>query len=326
MGEDGEDRALNPLDHDDFVVLCDRLSRSLVKFVRPHETATIDEVLQDLDVDWASMSAVSQAQVIETAKHRLLGLPALLVSGLIVLLTHRIGVLVEASRHRVVDQYNLAIPRTPGHADIQAASTLVSLQGLFMMAEYQRRADGLGQQITSEVADALAAGASRSDITSKVSDSVKRSQKARSDLYWAIMATAALGYARSAVQIGAFDEAGVETYEFVSDLCVNVSDICRYLHGKRFSVAKAVERLRQAEATGDPDSFKMAHPWVSSGTSDDGKDILFYRDRGRKVTVAEIDADGGFGAGMDTAQLEAAGLTIPPLHGNCHSSIVLVAG
>ena len=318
------EKALNPLVHSDFVVLCYRLNRGILRLVRPHEKATMDMVLQDLDVNWGSMSAISRSQVIETAKHRLLGLPALVISGLIVLLTERIGALVEASRRQVVDRYDLAVPRVPGHEDIQSASTLVALQGLFVAEEYQRRADRLGAQAVAGVEAALASGATGDDVTAQVSSAIKDNQRAWSDAYWGVMAAAVLGYARSSVEISAFSEAGVETYEFVSDLCGTVSDICLYMHGRRFSVERAAERLRQIEAAGDPDSFKRAHPWVIAGKSSDGKDILYYQRGAEKVTVVESDSDGGRVSGLDTAQLEAAGLSIPPLHANCHSSICVV--
>lgn len=315
------EKALNPLVHDDFVVLCDRLNRGILRLVRPHEKVTMDAILQDLDVDWGSLSDVSRAQVIETAKHRLLGLPALVISGLVTLLSERIGALVEASRRQVVDRYDLSVPREPGAEDIQAASSLVALQGLFVAEEYSRRAERLGAQIEEGAFAALAAGAGPVEVTAQVSEAVREGQRVRSDLYWAVVATVLLGYARSSVQIGAFSEAGVATYTFVSDLCATVSDICLYLNGRTFSVEKAAERLRQAEAAGDPNSFKLAHPWVSLGKREDGRDILFYRRGLERVTVAEIDSDGSFSAGMDTAQLEAAGLSIPPLHAHCHSSI-----
>jgi hypothetical protein len=67
------------------------------------------------------------------------------------------------------------------------------------------------------------------------------------------------------------------------------------------------------------------------GADSDGNQVLFYERGGRRRFVAQVDesaagrADqvGRYSRALSNEGLEAAGVTVPPLHGRCRSTIVV---
>jgi hypothetical protein len=108
---------------------------------------------------------------------------------------------------------------------------------------------------------------------------------------------------------------------------VHNSKICRFMHGRVFSVQRAIERFREVAAQRDPEEITSLQPWLRVGQGDTGAQALFFERGGRRHLVAQ--ADGGesdegprFRPAMTNEELEAAGVTTPPLHGSCRSTVV----
>lgn len=136
--------------------------------------------------------------------------------------------------------------------------------------------------------------------------------------------------ARTYTQLGAFDEAGIERYRFDAILDEVTSEACRFLHGKVFTVERAIDRFRSVERARDPDVIRDAQPFVQVGTDREGNQVLFYERGDRRRAVAQVDEPavgtrdevGRYSRALSPTQLEAAGVTVPPIHGRCRSTIV----
>jgi hypothetical protein len=105
------------------------------------------------------------------------------------------------------------------------------------------------------------------------------------------------------------------------------------MNKRRFKVRESLDRYVSAAALEDPEDVKDHQPWVSVGTNDKGERELYYKTRdGSRNVVAGITQDasgqrddqGSFNQKMSDADLAAAGMTSPPLHGRCRSTIVAV--
>jgi hypothetical protein len=135
--------------------------------------------------------------------------------------------------------------------------------------------------------------------------------------------------ARTSTQLAAFEDAGVERYRFDAVLDEVTSEPCRFLHGKVFTVARAMERFRDVERARDPERIRDLQPFVQVGADDAGNTVLFYERGGRRRAVARVDepaegtkdAVGRYSRALSPTQLETAGVTVPPLHGRCRSTI-----
>lgn len=115
--------------------------------------------------------------------------------------------------------------------------------------------------------------------------------------YWRLVANAAASrsYHYGLLKGGASLGRGGYRYEAVID--ERTSDVCRILNGREWRISDAIgliERIAEAE---DPDEVKSISPWL------------------RKSDVE----------GLSNAELENLGVIIPPAHGNCRSTLVLLA-
>jgi hypothetical protein len=137
--------------------------------------------------------------------------------------------------------------------------------------------------------------------------------------------------ARSSAQVSAFAEAGIERFRFEAILDSVTSKVCRFMHGRVFSVKRAFDRVRQVERLRNPERIRELQPFVQVGVGPDGNQILFYEKDGRRHRVAQVeqasDEDGEAGTfsnALPKETLEEAGISLPPLHGRCRSTVVAV--
>ena len=107
---------------------------------------------------------------------------------------------------------------------------------------------------------------------------------------------------------------------------------CRFLNGRVFSVERAMRRFRDVEEKRDPERLTELQPFIQKGEDDGGNEFLFYERGGRRQLVAmversaagERDTAGRFSRELSADALEAAGVTMPPTHFRCRSSVVAI--
>ncbi len=104
------------------------------------------------------------------------------------------------------------------------------------------------------------------------------------------------------------EEAGFDEYVFRAVMDQRTSRICRELNGRVFSVPRVMEVVREALAS-PPSAIERIAPWP---TFDEARGDFFIERGGRR----------SYFAGKSTEWLEANGVAVPPLHGNCRSVIV----
>ena len=122
-----------------------------------------------------------------------------------------------------------------------------------------------------------------------------------------------------------------EDESFVADgLVVHNSNICRFLHGKTFSVGDAVRRFERIESLEQPEDIKTEQPWVrESRDPETGRTVLYVNKGSRRVPITEV-VRSGLGAKDDTGEFRRStgdqalmdlGVSFPPYHGLCRTSM-----
>ncbi len=122
--------------------------------------------------------------------------------------------------------------------------------------------------------------------------------------YWNTVASAVLNNSRSGASLNVFKQAGIQRYTVLAVLDERTSDVCQNMHGRTFEVKvglKAFENLENAETA---DEAKEASPWMSSDSK--GNVLL----NGEKVGT------------LSNSELEARGISTPPYHGKCRTTII----
>ena len=114
--------------------------------------------------------------------------------------------------------------------------------------------------------------------------------------YWDVAASAALVRARSFGAISGMEEAGITEYEILAMNDERMCPICGEMNGKHFSVAKTREVIDKVLDITAPEKFKDAMPWQSKPPT-----------------------------GKSEAELLSDGQSLPPFHGRCRCTLVMVS-
>ena len=113
--------------------------------------------------------------------------------------------------------------------------------------------------------------------------------------YWDVVSSSALVRARSFGAISGMEEAGITEYEILAMGDERVCDICEEMDGRVFSVEETRKVIDHALDITDPEAFKAALPWQTEPP-----------------------------VGKSSAQLTEDGQNVPPFHGRCRCTVVMV--
>jgi SPP1 gp7 family putative phage head morphogenesis protein len=326
-------KALNPLDARDFLVLVQRLGRALRGVSRDAEADALRRAIGTLNVDWPNLGAAARDQVIRAARQAMNGAAAQVLPRVDHLLEVEGERVVAGTRRAAARRFGLHIAADTTRTDERIAHFVRRSEGHFIRDQYGQRADELGQRARDIVAAGLERGLGRDDIVSDLSAALTV-VTGRSKAYWEVVATNFANRGRTYTQLAAFQEADIQRFRFDAVLDQVTSLACRFMHGRVFSVARAMRRFDDVEQADDPEAIVDLQPWVQVGADDDGNQVLFYKRAGRRRVVAQVDESavgasdkvGRFSRAMSTYQLETAGVCVPPVHGRCRSSIVIEEG
>lgn len=322
-------KALDPLDPRDFLVIVERLARALSGVSRSAEAAALRHALATLDVDWPNLSAAARDEVVRAARRATDRLAEVVPPRIERALEVEANSLVWGTRRATARQ--LGLVATTGRTDARIAAFVRKSESHFVRDQYGRRSAELSARARDIVAAGLADGLGRNDIASNLSAALAPVVQ-RGKPYWDVVAMSFANRGRTYTQLAAFEEVGVQRYRFDAVLDEVTTESCRFMHGREFAVARARERFEEVEQASSPEAITELQPWMRTASDPDGRQVLFYEQAGRRRVVARVeepsvgskDRVGRYAGALSNSQLEAAGVTVPPLHGRCRSTIVAV--
>lgn len=326
----GVEKALDPLDRRHYLVLVARIERRLTKISGPIEKSTLKAAIQELDVDWPNLSVERQKAVIKAANQAIRGAADKVRPKVDQVFQAEGKKMVDGSRKSTIRRFKLRIDTDLSRGDARVARFIVKSQGHFVTDEFGRRADGVSRIATKIVQDGIERGLGRDDIAESLERKIGAAVLGRSKSYWDVVSSVFSNRARSFAQLSAFSDAAIETFRFESVLDEVTSVQCRFLHGRIFSTEKAIGRFRDVEASNEPQAVKELQPFMQLGNDEDGNQVLYYKSGDTRNVVARVDESavgrkdevGRFSRARSSDQLQAAGISVPPLHGRCRSTII----
>jgi hypothetical protein len=153
----------------------------------------------------------------------------------------------------------------------------------------------LGASISREALKVLNEGGGRKAVAAALRERLGGRFK-RSDAYWEVVGASSLNRARAMGSSYGWEDTGADAYEIVGVPDERQSKICEALDGMVFEVAHAVELRERLLSATDPEDVKQIQPWM------------------KESAVLDLKAQGA-------AALAAAGLSMPPYHGNCRTTV-----
>lgn len=324
-------KALNPLDHGDFLRIIFRLQQSLIGLTGPAEAAAMAAALDTLDIDWTTASAAKQEAVMRAANKALAHTPDKILPALNATLTKTYTDIAGGTMKKTKEKFSLDVASSLTVQDKKVAKQAASAQAHYVRDEYGNRADRASDIARKVVADGLKNGLGRIEIGAKLEDALQVVNANRSRAYYNMVSSVYAGRARQYASLRSYDDAGLSIYTFEAVLDAVTTLQCRFMHGRTFSVKSDLKRYKQVAAAKDPEDVRFIQPWVQVGKNQAGDQVLYLKQAdGSRDELADVvddasgedDETGSFNTKLSDAQLQAKGCTCPPLHGNCRSTIV----
>lgn len=329
-------KAIDPLSPAGFLLIGEKVSAKLATAAAGAEAAVVADILDELDLDWGSMSSAAAAAAMKAVNTALAkSYSTRLLPKLSDVLQVEGPSVMRSTRLSIIASEHVEIASKLSQRDLAAEAAIRKSHLNFIRDSSGVRAEVLSAKAREAVAAGLAQGLSTDKIAAKL-DRLFKDDVPQPESYWRVVADAFVGRARTTSQISSYEEAGIETYEIVAVLDEVTTDICRFMDGKTFSVSAARGFLDGLEELDDPEDVKYANPWVRKGEDPEDGGLRLYvpTKDGKGVTIAKI-ARSGVGSSNDRGsftgtrtdeELIALGIPVPPFHGRCRSTIVAGAG
>lgn len=330
------EKALDPLKHGDYVKIVARLTSAMRRATEKAEAETLIKALELLDVDWGNLNAKQRDAVFRAASSVVRKTAPKVIPPvtreLEVAGPRAVKATKRGQKRVLVERLSAKINVSMRLVDKKIIDHAVKSQSLFVTDEYRRRAADYSKAARRIVASGLESGLGRDDISENLRNAIGvKPGLGKSKNYWDVISGVFMNRARVWGALSSFQEAGVDWYLFDAVLDERTTDQCATLHGKRFSVSRGVGQYEAASAADDPEEVKDIQPWLRVGKDPEGRRVLFTQKRdGTRTFVGEVtqsqvglkDTKTQTRNLMSTSQLQDAGITMPPLHGSCRSTIV----
>lgn len=324
-------KAIDPLTPTGFLRLQNQFSKELAKIGNPIERKSLVDALDKLDVDWPNITAKQRTKAFQAANRALLPLQKKVPESVKGTIEVQSESTVKRTRKATRKKFKLDIESDLNRTDKRIAKFVGDSQNNFIRDEFGRRRKQFSRQARAIVSEGVGKGLGQKQIGEDLERRLGFNAK-RSSAYWTTVANAFANRARTWAQLSSYQEAGIERFQFEAVLDEATTETCRFLHGKIFSVGRGLGKFAEVEKKRQPEAIKEVTPWVRTVTNADGDKVLAFQRGEDQIEVATIvesavgtaDEVGRFSGGMSNNALQDNGLTMPPLHGLCRSTVVPV--
>lgn len=305
------------------------LAAKLRRTAGPADAAAVRAAIGVLDVDWPATTPAQRKDLVAEAVRAAGRATAIVPAQIRSPLGEASEAVVAAARKEARRGQGLAIAADLNALDRRIARHVAASQGNFVRDEYGRRLDTFGAEARRLVAEGLEQGLGRDDLAASLERAARSALIERQPFYWEVVAAAFVGQGRSFGQMSSYAEAGIERYVIEAVLDERTTNICRFLHGKTFSVGDALQRFERVERAERPEDLKQLVPWVRETLDPETGNPVLWADAGQgRTRIAEVtrsafgtkDDRGEFRAIASDRALRETGVGFPPFHGLCRTT------
>lgn len=322
-------KALDPTNPRDFLVVSQRLGNALHGIAGDAEAVALKHALDTLDVDWKKLDDAGKDAVIAAAKKHIGQAAKNVIPKAVQVYEASAQKVVNGTKENVNAKYGIGLAASFTKTDERIMHHAASSQALYIRNEYGTREERFSKLARQIVKDGIADGLDRYDIGARLKAGIGDVVK-RSDAYWQMAAGVFVNRARTYASLSSFTAGGFQRFVFQAVLDEVTTLQCRMMHGRSFSVSVAMQKYEETANLADPEDVRFTMPWLQAGKAADGTEHVYYKEKdGSKTSVASVvtntlgvkDNPGKFSPKLSDAELQARGVTVPPLHANCRSMI-----
>lgn len=323
-------KALDPMVDEDFVAIVAKLARDLERIRRTEVASAMRTAIATLDVDWPNLSNSARGRIVQAANKAILIAEKRTLPTLRQELTRRSSGVVKASKKHAQREVRTKISVQLDRNDKKVINS-IARKDVFFRDAAGRRADEFAAKGQQVIQRGLEKGLRTSEITGDLVKAAKQAHFARSEHYMRVVASQAVNSSRVYGELRGLSDARIYSYIFWAVMDERTTEECALLHETEFRVDDALSRIQEIADDPDPEASVRLKPWVrSSVNKETGKRELYVNDRhGERVRIAVVEQPrvGTLERGVysDKASLPTMGelgLSYPPLHGLCRSTIL----
>jgi SPP1 gp7 family putative phage head morphogenesis protein len=323
---------IDPRSPEGFLRIVDQVARALRRASQGAEADAVRRAIDQLDVDWPHLTDADRMRIVRAANEAIAGVPPAIMPKVHEVLDLEAGRVVRGARRSAKQTFSLNISSDFTRTDERIAQFVARSQTNFIRDEYGRRQVAFSEKARQIVSRAIAQGLGRDEISRQLREAFRNTAVNRSAFYWDVVASAFVGRARSLAEVSSYADSGISHYLIVAVLDEVTTDICRFLHGKRFSVGASMAQFARIERLRDPERIKFEQPWLQVRQDRRGNRVIVVPTESGDVRVAVVedsaerkhakDERGRFRNGMSAAKLETVNVGPPPYHCLCRTNVV----
>lgn len=316
--------APDPTDIDGFIRIETSLANVLKRKAAPAQKATIDVIRNTLLNPPITEGGIAEFGL--AVHDEVLGLAEPTVAATVDTIKGSARSIYTRTRRSLRRKVGLgAIGRRFEDEDFETVRFLQDTHTFYMRDQFGAISDIASERARTIVASGLKQGFGPADIAKQLE--AKILNRLRRKGYMETIASVFVNRSRTTSELNAYGQVGIEVFIFRAVLDEATTDICSFLDGKRFSVGKAKDRVKETAALPDPSDVRFFMPFLREMKVDDQKVIGFLSEDGRKNIVAEIiesnigqPGPGGlFAQKMSEEAMQDSGIGPPPVHFRCRS-------
>lgn len=325
-------KALDPLKDKDYVLMVMSLANAIHRSTSPITKATVAAAMNELDLDWDTLTPAAAKAAVAAVNEAMRGIPDKILPVVEAKMSTRVTGMLRRSRRRFAEKFRRKISLVFDRTDKNTVNAINDIE-FFVRDEFGRRLDFLQKEMNTIVKDGLAEGLRNEDISKQLRSKAHDVGVDQPKHYWRTVANNAMNRARTYGLLTGMDRAGIEHYFWSSVMDENTTPICRMLDGKRFSVQSGLDQFTQLRGAikTDPEAMTTIMPFVRERTDSQGRPELFVdQDDGSTTRIATVTSDargqkdtrGSFTNVASLPTMNSLGLSMPPIHHLCRSTIL----
>ena len=297
-----------------FVAAVLREAREILRVVGGEVRKLGPRLRRSTNVDWKGATDAQKKRAVEEMVNLIKGLPSDFLPGVTGVL-NKLGAKVFKDTHLAVAAKNsFAVIPTFALANKDAIEALATTTSMFFSPAYDVAGDQFRGRAQRIITQGVTEGLGTREISRDLERAFRRTGISKS--YWETVAAVHTNRARSFSHLRSYAEAGVTRFQQVAVLDESTTPICEMLDGRIFSVAHAADRFNAFEDATDVDEAKEAMPFmrvVQNQILIPGGDV-----------AGTIGPRGGIGNQISSTALQDAGMSMPPHHFRCRTTVVPV--
>lgn len=324
-------KALDPMNDDDFVRIVAKLSRDLERVRRVEIAGAMRTALASLDVNWTKLSSEARAKVVSAANKAISIAETRTLPVLRQQLTQKSAAVVKGSKKHAQREVHTKISVNLDRNDKKVINS-IARKDVFFRDATGKRCDAFSAKGQKIIQSGLNKGLRSSEITRDLVKAAKTVHFDRSAHYMRVVASQAVNSSRVYGELRGLQDARIYSYVFWAVMDERTTEECRLLHETEFKVEDALARYQAIADDPDPEACVRLKPFVRSSVNPDtGKRELYVNDRnGDRQRIATIETSakgrvddrGSFSDKASLPTMDALGISYPPLHELCRSTII----